>query len=133
MRMELRMLYIPVIHIDTNLINARQRLDAVNQLERWYRDEVILINMSATAHREAQANGDLGRTRKANEQIYTATAPLDDNDPIFRRVEEALFPQGTKDENQRNDVRIVSGGGQVPGHSCYCRRRVQVPAGWHSR
>lgn len=108
MRMERRMLYIPVFNIDTNLINARQRLDAVNQLERWYRDEVILINMSATAYLEAQTDGDRGRTRKANEQIYTATAPVDRNDPLFKRVERALFPQGTKDENQRNDVRIVS-------------------------
>ena len=33
--MKRRMLYIPVLHIDTNLINARQKLDAVNQLERW--------------------------------------------------------------------------------------------------
>jgi hypothetical protein len=42
------MLYIPVLHIDTNLINARQKLDAVNQLERWYADRIILIHMSGT-------------------------------------------------------------------------------------
>jgi hypothetical protein len=33
------MLYIPVLHIDTNLINAPQKLPAVNQLKQWYADE----------------------------------------------------------------------------------------------
>ena len=54
--MKRRLLYIPVLHIDTNLINARQKLADVNQLEKWCDDEVILINMSATAHGEAQAD-----------------------------------------------------------------------------
>jgi hypothetical protein len=31
-RMERRLLYIPVLHIDTNLINARQKLAAVMAL-----------------------------------------------------------------------------------------------------
>jgi len=105
--LERRMLYIPVLHIDTNLINAKQKLPAVNQLERWYGNEVILINMSGTAHGEAQADGNKARLKKANEQIYTATEPLSAADPRFVTVEAALFPGGAKDENQRNDVRIV--------------------------
>ena len=68
-----RMLYIPILHIDANLINARQKLTAVNRLERWAEDEVILINMSSTAHGEALAGNDHRRTRKAYQQIYTAT------------------------------------------------------------
>lgn len=101
------MLYIPVLHIDTNLINARQKLEAVNQLERWYANGVILINMSATAHAEAQADGNEFRTGKANQQIFTATPAIDDSDPTFKRVEAALFPQGAVGENQRNDIKIV--------------------------
>lgn len=105
--MKRRLLYIPVFHIDTNLINARQKLPAVNQLEKWFEEEVILINMSATAHGEAQADGDAMRTRKANQNIFTATPPLDASDPLFQMVESALFPDGVCNENQRNDVRIV--------------------------
>lgn len=101
------MLYIPVLHIDTNLINARQKSAAVNQLERWYDDEVILINMSATAHGEAQADGNAMRTRKANQNIFTATPPVAPSDPFFKKVESALFPEDARDENQLNDVRIV--------------------------
>lgn len=106
-QMERRLLYIPVLHIDTNLINARQKLAAVNQLEKWYEDEVILINMSATAYGEAQADGNAMRARKANQNIFTATPPIDATDPLFQKVERALFPNGARDENQRNDVRIV--------------------------
>lgn len=102
-----RMLYIPVLHIDTNLINSKQKLDAINQLEKWYEDEVVLINMSGTAHTEAKADGDQRRTRKANQQIYTATPALDDSDPLFNRVESVLFPGGATNQNQQNDVRIV--------------------------
>jgi len=96
-----------MLYIDTNLINARQKLDAVNKLEQWFTDEVILINISSIAYGEAQADGDERRTRKANQQIYTATAPVADSDPLFKQVEGALFPQGASDENQRNDIRIV--------------------------
>jgi hypothetical protein len=102
-----RLLYIPILHIDTNLINARQKLAPINQLEKWYEDEVILINMSGTAHGEAQADGNAMRTRKANQNIFTTTLPVDASDPLFQKVESALFPDGARDENQWNDVRIV--------------------------
>jgi hypothetical protein len=106
-RMERRLLYIPVLHIDTNLINARQKLPAVNQLEKWFEDGVILINMSTTAHHEAQADGNVMRTRKANQHIYTTTPAVGPSGSLYSKVEVALFPDGPRNDNQRNDVRIV--------------------------
>ena len=103
-----RMLYIPVLHIDTNLINARQRLTAVNQLEKWHADGVILINMAGTARCEALAGGNAQRTRKANQQIFTLTPPAPPDGARFKGIEALLFPGGAEDENQRNDVRIVA-------------------------
>jgi hypothetical protein len=105
--MQRRLLSIPLLHIDTNLINARQKLPAVNQLEKWYKDEVVLINMSATAHREAQADGNAMRTKKANQNLYTANPPAEAFDPLYQCVESALFPGCARNENQLNDVRIV--------------------------
>ena len=105
MQMERRMLNIPILHIDTNLINARQKLAAINQMEKWAADEVILINMSGTAHVEAQADGNPARVRKANQQIFTDT-PVE-RDALYHRIAEVLFPQGTKTQNQENDVSIV--------------------------
>lgn len=106
-QMKRRLLYIPVLHIDTNLINARQKLETVNQLEKWCGDEVILINMSSTAHGEARTDGNVMRTQKANQNIFTMTAPVSLGDPLFQKVEAVLFPVGAVDDNQRNDVRIV--------------------------
>jgi len=102
-----RLLYFPVLHIDTNLINARQKLDAVNQLERWRDEDVVLINMSGTAYGEAKSGRDARRVRKANQQIFSMTRPAGASDPIFKKIEEVLFPSGTKNENQRSDVQIV--------------------------
>ncbi len=103
-----RMLYIPILHTDTNLINSRQRLPAVNTLEKWCADGVILVNMAGTARAEALAGGDTRRTQKANRQIFTMTAPAPTDTPRFKAIESLLFPGGVRDENQRNDVRIVS-------------------------
>src|SRR5258705_10784555 len=98
MKMERRRLYIPILHIDTNLINARQKLPAVNQLEKWDNDGVILINMSGVAHSEAQVDGNAARTRKANQQIYTLTPAA--RDGMYRRIAAALFQHGWVNQNQ---------------------------------
>lgn len=102
-----RRLYIPPLHIDTNLINARQKLHSVNQLEQWLEDGVILINMSSTAHAEAKEGNSLQRTQKANMQIFTTTPAATSDDSLFQIVEASLFPDGANGENERNDVRIV--------------------------
>lgn len=106
-RMKPRILHGLIFHIDTNLINAHQRLEAVNKLERWCKDELIVIIISSTAHGEALAGGSECRTKKANQQIFTATDPVNKTNKIYKRVEMALFPKVATNENQRNDVRIV--------------------------
>ena len=106
--MERRLLYIPVLHIDTNLINARQKLEAVNTLEKWAVDRVILINMSGTARVEALAGANAQRSQKANQQIFTMTSPAAPDQARFKAIEGILFPGGALDENQKNDVRIVA-------------------------
>lgn len=102
-----RLLYTPVFHIDTNLLNAKQKLPEVNQLEKWANDEAILINMSSTARDESLAGNNLLRVKKANTHIFTVSEPIDEDDPLYKRIESYIFPGGAKDENQKNDVRIV--------------------------
>ena len=96
-----------MFHIDTQLINSKQKIDPVNRLEKWCDDGVILINMSGTAHQEARAGSDKRRTRKANQQIFTDTTPASEYSQEFARVASAAFPTGVTTESQRNDVRIV--------------------------
>ena len=105
-RFERRMRYLPVFHIDTNLINARQKLPEVNRLEKWCADEVILINMSGTAHAEAQADGNDLRVRKAAQHNYTMDAVKLEMEPseLFDKICAVLE---ARTENQKNDARII--------------------------
>ncbi len=105
--MQRRALHIRTLHIDANLINARQKLPAVNQLEKWADDGIICINMSSVAREEARAGSNPNRSRKADIQTHTLTPPAEGNDPDYRQIEAALFPGGAKDENQQNDIKIV--------------------------
>lgn len=98
----------PVIHIDTNLINSRGKVEAMNLLECWAEDGLIAMNISDTGLSEALAGNSAKRTRKALSQIYTINnISPDTSDPIYQKIEGALFPSGTKTQNQRNDVAIV--------------------------
>ena len=94
--------------IDSNRINACGKLDAMNQLERWKNDGVILINMSGVTFKEAQAGNNPARTKKAFGHIFTTTdTSIDRNSPTYKRIELAIFPGGVRDQNEENDVKIV--------------------------
>ena len=106
MSFESRLLHIPIFHIDTNLINARQKIGEVNRLEYWADNGVILINMSWIAHAEAQAGGDSQRLKKAARHIYTIDMNNIDAE-LTTKIGTIIFPDGPRSENQCNDVRIV--------------------------
>lgn len=97
----------PVFHIDTNLLNARQKLGEVNQLEKWAEDGVILINMSSTAYEEAQVGNNPQRIKKAKQNIFTDSEPIDSEEELFSKVSDALFGSALLSGNQTNDVQIV--------------------------
>lgn len=102
-----RLLTIPVFQIDTNLINARQKILEVNQLEKWSSDGVILINMSSIARGEATAGAHQARLDKANKNIFTVSEPINSTDPLFLKIQQALFENEALDKSKSNDVSIV--------------------------
>lgn len=109
--MQRRMLYTPVFHLDANLINARQKLGAVNQLEKWRDDDVIGLVMAGAAHAEAQAGAGgsaKARTRKAASHIFTINdAGEAKGDDSYTKVKKILWGDGTVNDNQANDVEVV--------------------------
>ena len=108
MEMERRMLYTPIFHIDTNMINAYGKLPAMSQLENWAANEVILVNMSNVSFSEAQQGSNAKRTNKALSQIFTLVdESINESNPTYKMVANALFPDGGKNDNQRNDIKIV--------------------------
>ena len=106
--MQRRMLYTSIFHIDTNLINARGSLPAMNQIEKWAADEIILVNMSGVSFKEALAGNNALRTKKALAQLFTLTDEnIDTTCQRYCEIENAIFPDGAKNENQHNDVKVV--------------------------
>lgn len=94
--------------IDTNRINSRGTLSAMNRLERWRRDGVIGLVMSDIAHAEAKAGRNARRSRKAVGYIYSISF---EREPAAQQMQvqiaEILFPQGCRKQGDVNDVRIV--------------------------
>lgn len=95
------------LHLDTNRINARQRLVAVNQLEKWAAEDVVDLWMSEVAHEEARSGGNADRTRKTLGYIYSMTQSDSEEEGTIRIVLAILSPAGEPDENTRRDAEIV--------------------------
>jgi len=103
-------------HIDTNRINSRQALENMNQLEEWAKNGVIELDISERALEEASAGNDKKRRAKAINHIYSKTyADTPNEQARMKRIEEILFPGGTTNNNQKNDVEIVFNAGKY----CY--------------
>ena len=84
--------------IDTNRINARQKLETMNKLEKWDDDGVIDIQMSEVAMNEASSGDSSQRSQKAMGHIfsYTASTTPQETDRM-REIESIIFPEGCKD------------------------------------
>ena len=113
-----------MFHIDTNRINARQILDNMNRFETWGNNGVILLEKSEKTLHEASAGSDIRRKKKAIEGFFSMTyADTPEEKNKLLRIEEILFPNGAKNENQKNDVEIVFNAGK------YCRYLVTNDGG----
>lgn len=101
--------YIGVMfHIDTNRINARQRLENMNRLEAWAESHVILLEMAEVTMNEAIAGSNTERRKKAMGSLYSMTlASTPHEQQMLRDIEAILFPAGADTSNKMNDVEIV--------------------------
>ncbi len=94
--------------IDTNRINTRQQLDNMNQLESWAQYGVIELQMSQCALQEARQGSNSKRSKKAIGHIFSITyASTPEEQDKLKAIESIIFPDGAKNNNQKNDVEIV--------------------------
>jgi len=94
------------IHLDTNSINARGKLEAVTQLEKWKANDVIMLEMAAAAHDEAFQGNSPARQAKASDYIYNFDTHAPREQATRDQIEQVLFPGGAANQNQRTDVEI---------------------------
>ena len=108
-----------MFHIDTNRINARQKLENMNRLDEWANNGVISLDMAEVTLNEAVSGGNEQRTKKAMGFIYSMTyESTEDEKNMLTNIEHILFPDGADTENKRNDVEIVFNAAK------YCRSLV---------
>jgi hypothetical protein len=94
--------------VDTNCVNSRQAIPAMNQLEKWAELEVIELLTSITAQNEMAYGNKAQRKRKAYNFIFTETViTTEEESRLFKTIENILFPNGAKSQNELNDVDIV--------------------------
>ena len=80
----------------------------MNQLEEWAENELIELLTSYTAQNEMIHGTNAQRKMKAYNFIFTETEITTDKErQIFNTIEDILFPNGTKSQNEKNDVDIV--------------------------
>ena len=107
MNMPERYVYLD-FHIDTNRINSKVQLKHMNILEQWHELDVISIEMSHIAQEEARQGSNSSRTEKAYTYIATETlASTRSQQETLIEIQDILFPQGVKSQNEWNDVEIV--------------------------
>jgi hypothetical protein len=99
--------------VDTNCVNARQKIAAMNQLEAWAADEIIELITANTAQKEMVLGGSADRTRKAYRFIYTLSEiSTPEEHEQLRKITSILCPAGVSTQNQRNDIDIVFNAGK---------------------
>ncbi|MBI9051014.1 MAG: hypothetical protein JEZ00_16455 [Anaerolineaceae bacterium] len=97
-----------MFQLDTNRINSRSKLPCMNQLEIWYDNGVIDLELSEVALKEAVAGNNAARKEKAFAYIYSYTLANTSNEQKQLKIlSDIIFPNGTKNSNQRNDVDVV--------------------------
>ena len=100
-----------LFHVDTNLLNAKQRLVEMNELEKMAEKGLILLNWSSTAQSEVLNSESQNLKRKAHTHIYTIndedeefpTTPSKFKNEIFKIMEIS----SESSQNDINDALII--------------------------
>jgi hypothetical protein len=103
-----RMLSGPAFFLDANRVNAKGKLPAMNQLEKWHADGVIRLKFPEYAQNEAEASRNARRTRKAREYLIPQTLiTTDEEQERLRKIQRIIFgdaPLSPQDESDALNV-----------------------------
>jgi hypothetical protein len=100
-----RKLPLPQYFLDANRVNAKGKLPAMNQLEKWHADGVIMLQFPEPAQNEAEASGNARRTQKARQYWASLTAPTtEEEQERLRKIERIIFGDAPLSPQDRNDA-----------------------------
>jgi hypothetical protein len=95
----------PQYFLDANRVNAKGKLSAVNQLEKWHADGVITLKFPEHAQSEAEAGRDARRTKKARAYWIPQTAITNDEErDRLRKIQRIIFRDAPLSPQDKNDA-----------------------------
>lgn len=104
-------LNIKIFHVDTNLLNAKQKIEEMNELEAMQEEGKILLNWSSTAQTEALNNKSQNKKRKAHTHIYTINEADEEFPQTASKYQTEIFKimdiGQHSTQNEINDALIV--------------------------
>src|SRR5205823_3134682 len=81
--------------LDANRVNARCKLSAMNQLEKWNADDVISLRFPEHAQSEAESGRDARRTQKARRFLIPyALIKTDKERKQLSKIKRIIFGDG---------------------------------------
>jgi hypothetical protein len=91
--------------LDANRVNAKGKLSAMNQLEKWHADGVIMLKFPECAQSEAESGLDARRTRKARAYLIPQTLiTTDEERKLLCAIERIVFGDGPLSPQDKNDA-----------------------------
>ena len=98
---------IPHYLIDANCINARQKNEDINKLEDLRNKGKISLSLPEIAYDEAGFRSTL-RQKKLEGYLFEGVVDQERRfEYKYTQIENILFPNGAKKQNQKNDVKIL--------------------------
>jgi hypothetical protein len=79
----------------------------MNVLEYWHENDVIYMEMSEVAQKEAAHGGNPDRFDKAYTYAATETLASPSEKLMINQISTVIFPQGIKSQQEANDVEMV--------------------------
>ena len=97
----------PLLHLDANAVNARQRDNSLNELESLAALGVVELDYCEIAYNEA-GHGSSLRQAKTENYTWAGLSGQSALEADWRaKIEKVIFPLGAKTDSDRNDVEVV--------------------------
>lgn len=96
------------IMLDANATNSRQKNVALNTIERWRDNEVIMLMMADASWQEAFGGNDTRRHSKAATHIAGDSGRITrQQHDLYSAIEHVLWGTAAGADSERNDTKIV--------------------------
>jgi len=92
--------------IDTCLVNTKAKNSHMNAFEKWERDGIITAYSTKGLWEETRGT-PFYKKATGRSSLHAKSCDESENERLRQRIQEIVFPQGTKSPNDRVDVEAI--------------------------